>query len=147
RTTSPLPVYKSLKDTRNHPLWNPSSQSLANLEEDEAGRLRAFRKRFGRGWDAEGTSSSPEETSLEPGQEGDEEGGDVKDVRSAREKLLGNEKKKNVGEDDDAQDDGGLWDLISGFDTSGAGAGEAVVGGKRNAKGKGGKGQIKKGKK
>jgi len=27
---------------------------MANVEEDEAGRLRAFRKRFGRGWDAEG---------------------------------------------------------------------------------------------
>ena len=25
---------------------------MANVEEDEAGRLRAFRKRFGRGWDA-----------------------------------------------------------------------------------------------
>jgi hypothetical protein len=27
--------------------------SLRNVEEDEAGRLRAFRLRFGRGWDAE----------------------------------------------------------------------------------------------
>lgn len=26
---------------------------MANVEEDEAGRLRAFRRRFGRGWDAE----------------------------------------------------------------------------------------------
>lgn len=25
---------------------------MANVEEDEAGRLRAFRRRFGRGWDA-----------------------------------------------------------------------------------------------
>ncbi|KAI9798107.1 MAG: hypothetical protein M1833_005004 [Piccolia ochrophora] len=52
RTTSPLPLYKTAKDTRNHPLWNPSSYQLANVEEDEAGRLRAFRQRFGRGWDA-----------------------------------------------------------------------------------------------
>jgi hypothetical protein len=29
--------------------------SLKNIEEDEAGRLRAFRQRFGRGWDAENT--------------------------------------------------------------------------------------------
>ncbi|KAI9668699.1 MAG: hypothetical protein M1829_005312 [Trizodia sp. TS-e1964] len=55
RTTSPLPIYKATKDTRNHPLWNPSSLKLANQEEDDAGRLRAFRERFGRGWDAEGT--------------------------------------------------------------------------------------------
>ena len=53
RTTSPLPILRSTKDIRNHPLWNPSSQKLLNVEEDEAGRLRAFRGRFGRGWDAE----------------------------------------------------------------------------------------------
>jgi hypothetical protein len=53
RTTSPQPVYKSQKDIRNHALWNPSSQRLANAEQDEAGRLRAFRLRFGRGWDGE----------------------------------------------------------------------------------------------
>ncbi|KAF2682041.1 hypothetical protein K458DRAFT_478933 [Lentithecium fluviatile CBS 122367] len=55
RTTSPAPVYKSTKDGRNTPLWNPSSQRLLNIEEDEAGKLRAFREKFGRGWDAEGT--------------------------------------------------------------------------------------------
>lgn len=27
--------------------------SLRNVEEDEAGRLKAFREKFGRGWDAE----------------------------------------------------------------------------------------------
>lgn len=53
RTTSPLPVYRSGRDARNNPLWNPSNKKLANVEEDEAGRLRAFRRRFGRGWDAE----------------------------------------------------------------------------------------------
>ncbi|KAI9823918.1 MAG: hypothetical protein M1832_002236 [Thelocarpon impressellum] len=53
RTTSPIPLYRTTKDTRNHPLWNPSSAKLANVEEDEAGRLKAFRAKFGRGWDAE----------------------------------------------------------------------------------------------
>lgn len=53
RTTSPVPVYKSTKDARNTPLWNPSSQKLLNVEEDEAGKLAAFRAKFGRGWDAE----------------------------------------------------------------------------------------------
>ncbi|EOD51259.1 putative 50s ribosomal protein [Neofusicoccum parvum UCRNP2] len=60
RTTSPAPVYRSTKDIRNHPLWNPSSQKLMNVEEDEAGRLRAFRAKFGRGWDSEITED-PEE--------------------------------------------------------------------------------------
>ncbi|KAF2838528.1 hypothetical protein M501DRAFT_1004272 [Patellaria atrata CBS 101060] len=62
RTTSPIPVYRSTKDIKNSPLWNPSSKKLLNVEEDEAGRLRAFRARFGRGWDAE-TPVEAEETS------------------------------------------------------------------------------------
>jgi hypothetical protein len=53
RTTNPAPVYKSAKDIRNAPLWNPSSQKLLNVEEDEAGKLAAFRAKFGRGWDTE----------------------------------------------------------------------------------------------
>jgi hypothetical protein len=53
RTTSPVSVYKSSKDIRNTPLWNPSSQKLLNIEEDEAGKLASFRAKFGRGWDAE----------------------------------------------------------------------------------------------
>src|SRR5689334_22738131 len=42
RTTSPVPVYRSTRDTRNSPLWNPSSRELLNVEEDEAGRLAGF---------------------------------------------------------------------------------------------------------
>ena len=57
RTPSPAPVYRSTKDVRNSPLWNPSSQKLLNIEEDEAGRLKRFRGRFGRGWDAEAVSA------------------------------------------------------------------------------------------
>src|SRR5690348_11275232 len=37
RTTNPQAVYKSAKDIRNAALWNPSSQKLLNVEEDEAG--------------------------------------------------------------------------------------------------------------
>lgn len=46
-------MYKSTKDTFNHVLWQPSNSSLRNVEVDEAGRLAAFRGRFGRGWDIE----------------------------------------------------------------------------------------------
>jgi hypothetical protein len=53
RTTSPQTVYQTVKDTKNSPMWNPSSQKLMNVEEDDAGRLRKFRERFGRGFDAE----------------------------------------------------------------------------------------------
>ncbi|KAF2752226.1 hypothetical protein M011DRAFT_391915, partial [Sporormia fimetaria CBS 119925] len=62
RTTNPMPIYKSTKDTRNTPLWNPSSQKLLNVEEDEAGKLAAFRAKFGRGWDAESTMKAEDTT-------------------------------------------------------------------------------------
>lgn len=73
RTTSPLPLYKPTKDTRNTPLWNPSSQKLLNVEADDAGRLRAFRARFGRGWDAQ-TISIEEGGEREAGQGLEHEG-------------------------------------------------------------------------
>ncbi|KAI6709552.1 hypothetical protein JHW43_007917 [Diplocarpon mali] len=57
RTTSPTPIFRSTKDTRNHALWQPSMHSLRNVEQDDAGRLKAFRKKFGRGWDAESVDS------------------------------------------------------------------------------------------
>ncbi|KAF2214428.1 hypothetical protein CERZMDRAFT_9316, partial [Cercospora zeae-maydis SCOH1-5] len=60
RTTNPAPVYRSSKDTKNSVMWNPSSQKLLNVEEDEAGRLRKFRQRFGRGYDAESMSDGEE---------------------------------------------------------------------------------------
>jgi hypothetical protein len=53
RTTSPYPVYRSTRDTRNAPLWNPSSKELTNVEDDEAGRLASFRARYGRTFDAQ----------------------------------------------------------------------------------------------
>lgn len=53
RTTNPQPVLKSAKDIRNNPLWHPSSQKLLNVEEDEAGKLAAFRAKFGTAWDSE----------------------------------------------------------------------------------------------
>ncbi|KAL8761629.1 MAG: hypothetical protein Q9184_002276 [Pyrenodesmia sp. 2 TL-2023] len=74
RTTSPTPVYTSTKDTRNTALWNPSSQKLLNVEADEAGRLRAFREKFGRGWDAEKMVTRDEETGeVKEGQENEGE--------------------------------------------------------------------------
>ncbi|PBP16443.1 50S ribosomal protein [Diplocarpon rosae] len=61
RTTSPAPIFRSTKDTRNHALWQPSMDSLRNVEQDEAGRLKAFRRKFGRGWDAESVAEDSEE--------------------------------------------------------------------------------------
>jgi hypothetical protein len=138
RTTSPLPVYKSNKDTRNTPLWNPSNAKMANVEEDEAGRLRAFRKRFGRGWDAEGARDEMEGLGLQaPESENDEVGVDASEalgerveVRTKRERgeamSEGEEElgtgRRRTGDDEVASastwsDEGedNLLDLISSF--------------------------------
>lgn len=92
RTTSPQPIYRSTKDTRNNALWNPSSQKLLNIEEDQAGRLRRFRARFGRGFD------------IDAG----EEGGDA--LETPEEGDAGVE--ENMARESDADS---LMDLISGF--------------------------------
>lgn len=65
RTTSPQPIYRSTKDTKNTILWNPSSQKLLNIEEDEAGRLKRFRARFGRGFDVESVDEAEKVRYLE----------------------------------------------------------------------------------
>ena len=83
RTTSPAPIYKATKDTRNTPLWNPSSQKLLNIEADEAGRLRAFRQRFGRGWDARSVIEKDERSESLDGQDLEEESDNLLDLISA----------------------------------------------------------------
>lgn len=45
-------------------MWNPSSQKLLNIESDEAGRLKKFRGRFGRGFDSESTVGQDEVVSI-----------------------------------------------------------------------------------
>ncbi|KAI9645870.1 hypothetical protein NHQ30_005306 [Ciborinia camelliae] len=79
RSTSPAPIYRSTKDTRNHPLWQPSLDSLRNVENDEAGRLSAFRERFGRGWDGEMEKGEGEEKKAAGVGKGDGEKPDYMD--------------------------------------------------------------------
>ena len=55
RTTNPEPVLRSARDSRNNLLWHPSSQKLLTIEEDDAGKLAAFRAKFGTAFDIEGT--------------------------------------------------------------------------------------------
>ncbi|KAK4157511.1 hypothetical protein C8A00DRAFT_11614 [Chaetomidium leptoderma] len=66
RTTSPQALYKSAKDSRNHMLWQPSEKSLRNVEVDEAGKLAAFRERYGTAWDLGGAAAplKPEEVAA-----------------------------------------------------------------------------------
>lgn len=75
RTTSPQPIYRATKDTRNTLTWQPSERSLKNVELDEAGRLAAFRERFGRAFDTQAAAEEGEEAVQK--QEEDEGYGDL----------------------------------------------------------------------
>lgn len=54
-------------------MWQPSMSSLRNVEEDEAGRLKAFREKFGRGWDVEGAGDEEGEGAGLEGAKAEEE--------------------------------------------------------------------------
>ena len=96
------------------------------MEADEAGKLRAFREKFGRGWDASRRGSERgdevEGEGQEFGQDGGETGGQV----------------LREGEMDGGGEDN-LMDLISGYGREAEGKGEAA--GKREGKEKSGKGK------
>ncbi|KAI0124069.1 hypothetical protein BJ170DRAFT_686440 [Xylariales sp. AK1849] len=98
RSCSPIALYKATKDTRNHALWNPSERSLKNVEVDEAGKLAAFRGRFGRGWDAPAVAAEADAAADEGGLEKEETGSD---------------KGTDTGKDDASYDP--LGDLISSY--------------------------------
>lgn len=66
RTTNPHPLHRCNKDSRNHVIWQPSEKSLRNVEVDEAGRLAAFRNRFGRGWDSAADETAEEADATQP---------------------------------------------------------------------------------
>ncbi|KAI5818382.1 hypothetical protein BZA77DRAFT_306836 [Pyronema omphalodes] len=63
-TTSPKGIIRSTKDIRNNPLWNPSIKEFGDVEEDEAGRLRRFRERFGMGFESEAEEGAEDLESL-----------------------------------------------------------------------------------
>ncbi|KAL4738736.1 hypothetical protein BDV11DRAFT_188973 [Aspergillus similis] len=90
RTTSPLPVYRSTRDTRNSIMWNPSSSKLKSVEDDEAGRLAAFRAKFGRNWDA---TAAPEDGAA----------------------VGGDEEARKAAQKEAEEEDDNLLDLISSF--------------------------------
>ena len=94
RTTSPLPLYKAVKDSRNNGMWQPTDRRLMNVEVDEAGKLALFRARFGRGFDFVGA-------------QGEGDGLEGKKAGEAEEQREGVE-----GEGEQEED---LSDLISGY--------------------------------
>lgn len=110
RTTSPIPVYRSTRDTRNSPLWNPTSKELLSVEDDEAGRLAGFRARFGTSFDSVKTTKRVEE------EEEQHEGTTTvsapaisTETKATKEPAFENEQNNF------AEDDMNLLDLISSF--------------------------------
>ncbi|RAO65874.1 uncharacterized protein BHQ10_001886 [Talaromyces amestolkiae] len=115
RTTSPTPVYRSTRDTRNSLLWNPTSKKLLTVEDDEAGRLAAFRAKFGRSFDAAGTAAEEAAAAVSggpptaKGQNVDMKQAQDAAIDAAAEKALAQE-EADLQEEEDS-----LLDLISSF--------------------------------
>lgn len=99
RSTSPAPVHRSTKDTRNHLTWQPSEVSLKNVELDEAGKLASFRGRFGNMYDLADEPDAADASAT---------GADVKGGKGGKE---GKEAGKEAGKDDGALDN--LSDLMA----------------------------------
>ena len=122
RTTSPVPVYKSRRDSRNTLLWNPSSKKILSVRADEAGQLKAFREKYGQGWDASDSSAKGKgNEDLEVGQDGGRAGG-----------QKGGKARSRMESDN-------LLDMIGGYGRSAEAKGEAA--GVREEKTKSGKGK------
>lgn len=104
RSTSPAPVLKSTKDTRNHLTWQPSESSLKNVEVDEAGKLASFRSRFGDMYDlADEPEAAVDASSGAAAGKGKEKGKSAKD---------GEDASKDASEDEGASVDS-LYDLMA----------------------------------
>ncbi len=116
RTTSPVPVYRSTRDTRNSPLWNPSSKELLNVEEDEAGRLAGFRARFGSGFDSVKESKKGHETADSH----------TASVTPPSEIKMAKEIKFEDEHNDFSEEDFNILDMISSFGQENAQQGQAA---------------------
>ncbi|GKT66759.1 50S ribosomal protein [Colletotrichum tofieldiae] len=104
RSTSPAPLVRSAKDSRNHALWQPTDKSLKNVEVDEAGKLAAFRERFGRGFDL---AAEPTEEEIAAAAAAPAGGKDGAAAAAAAEKA-----PAKPAEENDLFD---MGDLISGY--------------------------------
>ncbi|KAJ9615403.1 hypothetical protein H2200_001478 [Cladophialophora chaetospira] len=112
RTTSPIPVYRSTRDTRNSALWNPTSKELLSVEDDESGRLASFRARFGTSFDTQKTSKNVDQPTAPPAP-ADIAIPEASTASSTREpaKEYMFEEEQNMFEEDDAN----MLDFISSF--------------------------------
>lgn len=107
-------------------MWNPSSQKLLSVEADEAGKLRRFREKFGRGWDA--TASG---TGQDRRREADGASNEASEAEAERIAVQGGEVAK--------EEDDNLMDLISGYGRQAEQEGTAA--GVRESKTRSGKGK------
>ncbi|KIX99078.1 uncharacterized protein Z520_05539 [Fonsecaea multimorphosa CBS 102226] len=111
RTTSPIPVYRSTRDTRNSPLWNPTSKELLNVEDDESGRLASFRARFGTSFDSSKTARKTDEVAATSPADPTTNLPPPSGSRAAPAKEPSFEEEQNVF----AEDDMNLLDFVSSF--------------------------------
>ena len=118
----PQALLKVTKDTRNHALWQPNDKSLRNVEVDEAGKLAAFRDRFGRSWDQEKKKTEEEEeeeeaakaeVAADKGDQAKKVGKDGEPAGTMADKKAAVPVVEEAVEEEDGYDS--LVDLISGY--------------------------------
>lgn len=119
RSTSPVPVYRSTKDTRNHLTWQPTESSLQNVEVDEAGKLASFRGRFGAAYDLAGPTAAEKQAADAAQKAAAASGKDKKTPKKAAAEAAAKEadeaaKKKEADAAADAEEDS-FASLLAGY--------------------------------
>ena len=110
-----MPVYRSSRDTRNAPLWNPSSQELLSIEDDEAGRLAGFRARFGKSFDSGTSTGAGVDTTARTTEEPDKLASEKKAEKTPKKTSQQQESSKDDLEGMFGEDDEELLQMISNF--------------------------------
>lgn len=119
RTTSPQPVYRSTKDSRNHLVWQPSEPSLQNVEVDEAGKLAAFRSRFGSRYELAGPTAAERQAAADAAAAAEEakggKKGKAKAAALARAKQAAEEEAKKREQEAAEEEDDGFASLLADY--------------------------------
>lgn len=97
-------------------LWNPTSKKLLTVEDDEAGRLAAFRAKFGRSFDAAGTAAE-EAAAAVAGSGPPKAMGQNIDMKQAQDAAMDAAAEKALAQEeaDLQEEEDSLLDLISSF--------------------------------
>lgn len=112
-------MYRSTKDTRNHLVWQPTEESLQNVELDEAGKLASFRSRFGAQFDLAGPTAAERQAAADAAAAAEEakgaKRGKAKAAAMARAKAAAEEEAKKREQEAAEEEEDGFANLLAGY--------------------------------